>query len=182
MHKGRDEHRFAATAGVRVERNDRHCVVYRGTRAALIAAGLARPEHFPEGQRRFSWHFPKSGVNWGVRRKSGETYCLTKLKDPQGTVDAELAVFYRCAEGAARRDPRFQLFLQKVASDTAAADSPPAREVRNTAHRAPVPARAASRPAAKARSGAQANASNLETLAFATLLLGLTVYLWTRQG
>lgn len=184
MHKGRDEHRLAATAGVRVERNDRHCVVYRGTRAALIAAGLARPGHFPEAQRRFSWHFPKSGVNWGVRRKSGEVYCLTKLKDPQGIVDAELTAFYRCAEGAARRDTRFQLFLQQTACAAKAADSLPAREVGDAAHRALTPAlpRPAGRPARAARSGAPANASSLETLAFATLLVGLTVYLWTRQG
>lgn len=182
MQKGRDEHRLAATAGVRIERNDRHCVVYRGTRAALIAAGLARPGHFPEGQRRFSWHFPKSGVNWGVRRKHGEMYCLTKLKDPQGVVEAELAAFYGCAEGAARSDTRFQRILQQIVSDTQAAPSP-ASVGRDAAQRplTALPVRAASQPG-RMRSVGEANAANLETLAFATLLVGLTVYLWTRQG
>ena len=55
MHKGRDG-RQINTTGVRIERNDRHCVVYRGTRTALIDAGLAGPEHFPDVNRRLTWH------------------------------------------------------------------------------------------------------------------------------
>ncbi|HEX6003333.1 MAG TPA: hypothetical protein VFZ14_04995 [Burkholderiales bacterium] len=166
MQKGRDGYRLTV-AGVRIERNDRHCVVYRGTRYALIAAGLASPRNFPEGQRRFLWHFPKNGVNWGVRRKSGEIYCLTKLKDHQGVVDAELAAFYRTAAGAARQDTGFQRFLAQIGAPVPAAARLPRPSL------AFAPARAAQ--------SAHPPRAGLETVALATLLFGVTVYLLSRQ-
>ena len=178
MQKGRDGQQISTT-GVFVERNDRHCVVYRGTRTALIAAGLAGPRHFPEGQRRFSWHFPKSGTNWGIRRRSGDVYCLTKLKDRHGTVDAEIAAFYRSAEDEARRDAKFQRFLDQVR--------------RGAEHRAPGSAAPVSQSVAAVAAATghtvpgqvavrAAPTSSLETLAVATLVFGLTVYLWNRQA
>lgn len=172
MQKGRG-YRLATTRGVCVERNDRHCVVYRGARSALIAAGLARPAHFPEGPRRFSWHFPRSGINWGVRRKSADMYCLTKLKDPQGVVEAELAAFYRAAEVEARRDTRFQDFLQRVQGGALGAATG-VGQLSSTS--------AADRRASRAHVVARAPATGLETLAVATLLVGLTVFFWTRQS
>lgn len=174
MHKGRDG-RQITSAGVYVERNDRHCVVYRGTRAALIEAGLAGPEHFPEGHRRLTWHFPKSGANWSIRRKAGEIYSLTKLKDRRGVVDAELNAFNRAAAAEARRDPAFQRFMegmrhsreragQSTPSNVAlpGADWPAARPARGASQRAATP-------------------GGLEAIAVATFLVGFTIYLWTRQ-
>lgn len=181
MQKGRDEHRLAATTGVRVERNDRHCVVYRGTRAALIASGLARPAHFPEGQRRFSWHFPRTGINWGVRSKGRDVYCLTKLKDGRGVVEAELAAFYRLAEMQARRDTRFQLFLQQIQGDSEDVHGPSGDARRSQPAAALTPTRTAPTYRHPSRS-ADRPTSGLETLAVATLLVGLTMYLWTRQA
>ena len=166
MQKGRDGYGLTV-AGVCVERNDRHCVVYRGTRHALIAAGLASPRNFPEGQRRFLWHFPRNGVNWGVRRKSGDVYCLTKLKDHQGVVEAELASFYRTAAGAAREDTGFQRFLSKIGAPLPAVG------------RMPRPSLAFAPGAAPST---RMPASGLETVALATLLFGVTVYLLTRPS
>lgn len=179
MQKGRDG--YQTTTGVCIERNDRHCVIYRGTRAALIAAGLARPGHFPEGQRRFSWHFPKSGVNWGVRRKGGDVYCLTKLKDPQGIVEAELTVFYRSAGRAARRDAGFQSFLAQMQREAVRLGE---AVLSSDTQRPSIPSRAAGvRRTSGNGGGARApNTSGLESLAVATLLFGLTVYFWTRQA
>jgi hypothetical protein len=177
MQKGRDGQQISTT-GVFVERNDRHCVVYRGTRTALIAAGLAGSRHFPEGQRRFSWHFPKSGTNWGIRRRGGDVYCLTKLKDRHGTVDAEIAAFYRSAEDRARRDAKFQRFLDQVrAGAEHRAPRPVAPLTQSVAAVAAAGHAEPSRVAARA-----APTSSLETLAVATLVFGLTVYLWTRQA
>jgi hypothetical protein len=166
MQKGRDGYRLTM-GGVRVERNDRHCVVYRGTRHALISAGLASPRNFPEGQRRFLWHFPRNGVNWGVRRKGGDNYCLTKLKDHRGVVEAELSAFYRTAAGAAREDTRFQRFLAQIGAPLPCV-APPARPSLAFA------------PGSAGQAG-RASKSGLETLALATLLFGVTVYLLTRQ-
>lgn len=173
MHKGRDG-RQINTTGVRIERNDGHCVVYRGTRTALIEAGLAGPEHFPDATRRLIWHFPKTGANWGVRRRAGGIYSLTKLKDRRGLVDAELEAFQRVAVAEARRDPAFQRFLAGVRSST----EPRGASAGDT-HTQPATAAAfagtpGSRPAARA--------SSLDTIAVATLLFGVTLYLWSRQG
>jgi hypothetical protein len=166
MHKGRDG-RQINTTGVRIERNDRHCVVYRGTRTALIEAGLAGPEHFPEVTRRLTWHFPSSGANWGIRRRAGGIYSLTKLKDRRGLVDAELETFQRAAVAQARRDPAFQRFLAGARGTQA-----PVALVRETQpHRAMAAAPAL---------GSRAN--GLDAIAVATLLFGVTLYLWSRQG
>ncbi|MGQ0751497.1 MAG: hypothetical protein ACT4PS_13250 [Betaproteobacteria bacterium] len=169
MHKGRDG-RQINTTGVRIERNDRHCVVYRGTRTALIEAGLAGPEHFPDVNRRLTWHFPKAGANWGIRRRAGGVYSLTKLKDRCGLVDAELEAFQKAAVAEARRDPAFQRFLAGVgrASETGA------RDMRLRPATAAFAAMPALRPAART--------SGLEAIAVATLLVGVTLYFWSRQA
>ena len=168
MHKGRDG-RQINTTGVRIERNDGHCVVYRGTRTALIAAGLAGPEHFPDVTRRLTWHFPRTGANWGIRRRAGGIYSLTKLKDRRGLVDAELVAFQRVAVAQARQDPAFQRFLAGVRG--AEALGAPVHEAQPLRARAAVPAL---RPTARA--------SGLDAIAVATLLFGVTLYLWSRQG
>lgn len=177
MQKGRDGQQVS-TSGIHIERNDRHCVVYRGTRAALVAAGLAGPDHFPEGRRRFSWHFPKSGTNWGISRRSGGVYCLTKLKDRDGAVDAEIAAFYRSARKEASRDSNFQRFLAQVQGGArrplAGTGSPAALHCGVAA-----PNGHAARERPPNRTSAT---GSLETLAVATLLFGLTVYLWNRQA
>lgn len=103
-----------AKAAVCMERNDRHFVVYRGTREALVAAGLAKPEHFPRGKRHLSWRYPRFGENWGIRRKNGNVYCLTKLKDRHGMVDAEVGAFRLAAAAEAQRDTAFQRFTSGV--------------------------------------------------------------------
>ena len=171
MHKGRDG-RQINTTGVRIERNDRHCVVYRGTRAALIDAGLAGPEHFPDVNRRLTWHFPKAGANWGIRRRAGGLYSLTKLKDRRGLVDAELEAFQKAAVTEARRDPAFQRFLAGVGR----APEPGA----NARNMLMQPATAVA--IAGGRASHTARTSGLETIAVATLLVGVTLYLWSRQG
>lgn len=169
MHKGRDG-RQINTTGVRIERNDRHCVVYRGTRAALIDAGLAGPEHFPDVNRRLTWHFPKAGANWGIRRRAGGIYSLTKLKDRRGLVEAELEAFRKAAVAEARRDPAFQRFLAGVGR----VPEPGARD--GLRRYATATAIAGSRGSHTGRTG------SLETIAVATLLVGVTLYLWSRQG
>jgi hypothetical protein len=169
MHKGRDG-RQSNSVGVRIERNDRHCVVYRGTRTALIDAGLAGPEHFPDVNRRLTWHFPKTGENWGIRRRAGGIYSLTKLKDRRGLVDAELAAFQRAAVAEARRDPAFQRFLAGV--HRAPEPGTDARDIRVCAAAA-IAAPVSRRPA---------RTNGLEAIAVATLLVGVTIFLWSRQG
>jgi hypothetical protein len=171
MYKGRDGRQINAI-GVRIERNDRHCVVYRGTRAALIEAGLASTAHFPDASKRFTWHFPKSGTNWGIRRRTGGVYSLTKLKDKQGLVDAELKAFSRAALTAARADSGFRRFMDRVQSAT-----PLASPNEPSLTLSPWPE-------GRGRAGGALAASpgGLETIAVATLLFGLTIYLWSRQG
>lgn len=180
MHKGRDG-RQITSAGVYVERNDKRCVVYRGTRAALIEAGLTGPEHFPEGHRRLTWHFPKSGANWSIRRKAGEIYSLTKLKDRRGVVDAELDAFNRAAVAEARRDPAFQRFMEGMRHSRERAGQSAASDMRG--QRSALPG--ADGPTARHASGASPRAATpggLEAIAVATFLVGFTIYLWTRQA
>ncbi|MGQ0524520.1 MAG: hypothetical protein ACT4P8_12770 [Betaproteobacteria bacterium] len=168
MHKGRDG-RQINTTGVCIERNDRYCVVYRGTRAALIEAGLAGPGHFPDAHRRLTWHFPKAGTNWSIRRKTGGVYALTKLKDSRGIVAAELDAFRTARVAEARRDSGFQRFLDALAP---ASGAPHARTQEAATER-------------HARRGAMRGTeqlNGLETVAVATLLLGFTIYFWTRQA
>jgi hypothetical protein len=182
MHKGRHG-REITTAGVYIERNDRHCVIYRGTREALIAAGLASPANFPEGNRRLSWHYPKSGENWAMRRKAGDVYCFTKLKDGRGLIDAEVTAFKLAATAEARRDAGFQRFMERMrhgleqvdrgprALDARSTSKPSFRDfTRGRQNDSPVVAR---RPA---------QAGNFERLAVTTLLVGITIYFWMRQA
>jgi hypothetical protein len=172
MYKGRDGRQINAI-GVRIERNDRHCVVYRGTRAALIEAGLASTAHFPDASKRFTWHFPKSGTNWGIRRRTGGVYSLTKLKDKQGLVDAELKAFSRAALTAARADSGFRRFMDRVQS----AEPMPS-------HNEPASLTFTPWPEGRARAAGgvlTASPGGLETIAVATLVFGLTIYLWSRQ-
>lgn len=172
MYKGRDGRQINAI-GVRIERNDRHCVVYRGTRAALIEAGLASTAHFPDASKRFTWHFPKSGTNWGIRRRTGGVYSLTKLKDKQGLVDAELKAFSRAALAAARADTGFRQFMDRVQR---AELMPPNNEPASLTF-TPWPEKRT-----RAAGGVAINSpGGLETIAVATLVFGLTIYLWSRQ-
>lgn len=181
MHKGRDG-RQINWAGVCVERDDRHCVVYRGTRAALIEAGLAGQEHFPEGQRRLTWHFPKSGANWSIRRKAGEIYSLTKLKDRRGVVDAELDAFNRAAVAEARRDPAFQRFMEGMRHSRVRAEQSAASDTRGQTSALPDAKRSPARHASAASARAATPPAGLEAFAVATFLVGFTIYLWTRQA
>jgi hypothetical protein len=173
MHKGRDG-RQINTTGVCIERNDRYCVVYRGTRAALIEAGLAGPGHFPDAHRRLTWHFPKAGANWSIRRKTGGVYALTKLKDPRGIVAAELDAFRTARVAEARRDSGFQRFLDGLAL---AGIAPHAR----AKAWGPIE-EATERRASHGATRAAEQLNGLETIAVATLLLGFTIYFWTRQA
>jgi hypothetical protein len=182
MQKGRHR-REITTTGVYIERNDRHCVIYRGTREGLIAAGLAKPGNFPEGNKRLSWHYPESGENWAMRRKNGDVYCFTKLKDGRGLVDAEVAAFKLAAAAEARRDASFQRFMERMRHGLERADSgiplPAARSTQNPSfpdfsHGRQNDSRAAER--------RPAQAGNFERLAVTTLLVGITIYFWMRQA
>jgi hypothetical protein len=171
MQKGRHG-REITTGGVYIERNDRHCVIYRGTREALIAARLAKSANFPDRNKRLSWRYPKSGENWGLRRKNGDLYWLTKLKDARGTIDAEIEAFKQAAAAQARGDSQFQHFMARMRCGTERAK---AADDQLTG--------GASLSNAK-MNGARVPEQNsgLERVAIATLLLGLTVYFWTRQA
>lgn len=173
MQKGRHG-REITTAAVCIERNDRHRVVYRGTREALIAAGLAKPENFPEGNGRLSWHYPRFGQNWGLRRKKGDVYCLTKLKDRHGVVDAEVETFKLVAAARAQRDAGFQRFMERMrAGVERTATKVPARVAQN-------PFRAVSHdPKRDLEPGLTVG---LERLAAAALLVGITIFFWTRRA
>jgi hypothetical protein len=177
MQKGRHG-REITTGGVYIERNDRHCVIYRGTREALIAAGLAKSTNFPDGKKRLSWWYPKSGENWGIRRKNGELYWLTKLKDARGTIDAEIEAFKQAAAAQARGDSQFQQFMARMRCGTERAKAADDRLTGGTS--CSDMSREAKKPRLPARVPEQNSA--LERVAVATLLLGLTVYFWTRQG
>jgi hypothetical protein len=174
MQKGRHG-REITTAGVYIERNDRHCVIYRGTREALVAAGLAKSANFPDGNKRLSWRYPKSGENWGIRRKSGDIYRLTKLKDGRGNIDAEIEAFKRAAAAQARGDSKFQHFMARMRSGTERAKAADDR-FKGGASFSDIP---------RAASGLSARVpeqnGGLEGLAVATLLVGLTLYFWMRQ-
>ena len=182
MQKGRHG-REITTAGVYIERNDRHCVIYRGTREALIAAGLAKPGNFPEGNKRLSWHYPKSGENWAMRRKNGDVYCFTKLKDGRGLVDAEVAAFKRAATAEARHDASFQRFMERTRHGLERADrgiqAPAARSARNPSFNDFTRGRQNDSRAAERR---PAQAGSFERLAVTTLLVGITIYFWMRQA
>lgn len=148
MQKGRHGSEIT-TAAVCIESNDRYRVIYRGTREALIAAGLAKPENFPEGTGRLSWHYPRFGQNWGIRRRNGDVYCLTKLKDRRGMVDAEVQAFRLAAAARARRDVSFQRFMERT---------------RTGGEREP------------------GQTGSVERLAVAALLVGITIFFWTRRA
>jgi hypothetical protein len=182
MQKGRHG-REITTMGVYIERNDRHCVIYRGTREALIAAGLVKSANFPGGNKRLSWRYPKSGENWGIRRKNGDLYWLTKLKDARGVIDAEIEAFKLAAATQARGDPQFQHFLERMRRGTERAHGGAKAADDRLAGGASFSAisRDAKKTGLAARMPEQQN-SALERVAVATLLLGLTVYFWTRQA
>lgn len=177
-----------ATAGVCIERDEPYFVVYRGTREALLAAGLTKPENFPEGKKRLSWHYPRTGENWGIRRKKGNVYCLTKLKDRRGIVDAEVAAFKLAAAAEAKRDAGFQRFLGRMRFGIKRADSgPKAPDAATTQsrHRA-IPDFPHGHGNGSARQQqisylASGHADSLGRLAVATLLAGITLYFWMRK-
>jgi len=177
MQKGR-QGREITTGGVYIERNDRHCVIYRGTRQALIAAGLAKSANFPDGNKRLSWRYPKSGENWGIRRKNGDLYWLTKLKDARGIIDAEIEAFKQAAAAQARGDSQFQHFMARMRCGTEHAKAADDRLTGGGSFSG------MSRDAKKNGLAARVPEQNsaLERVAVATLLLGLTVYFWTRQA
>jgi hypothetical protein len=184
MQKGRLG-REITTTGVYIERNDRHCVIYRGTREALIAAGLVKSANFPGGNKRLSWRYPKSGENWGIRRKNGDLYCLTKLKDARGIIDAEIEAFKLAAAAQARGDPRFQHFMERMRRGTERADgSAKATDDRLAGRFFGNISRGAKNHAGQRGLAGRVpeQNSNLERLAVATLLVGITLYFWTRQA
>lgn len=169
------------TTGVCIERDDRYYVVYRGTREALIAAGLAKPEHFPGEKKHLSWHYPAAGENWSIRRREGKLYCLTKLKDKRGIVDQELAAFKLAAAARARGDSAFQGFLQRVRDGISRRES--ARVARSGKVRAtPCGEARIAAPYARSPQPAGRHADALGRLALGTLLAGITLYLWLRKS
>lgn len=174
MQKGEHGRDITATA-VCIERNDRHRVVYRGTRHALIAAGLVKPENFPEGNGRNSWHYPRVGQNWGLRRKNGDVYCLTKLKDRRGIVDAEVEAFKRVAAARARRDAGFQRFMHRMRAGAERTSVSPVTQI-------PAQDRDIAFGPHRIAESAPGHIGGFERLAAAALVVGITIFFWTRRA
>lgn len=170
-------------AGVCIERDEQYFVVYRGSREALIAAGLAKPKHFPPGKKRLSWHYPAVGENWSIRHRYGNVYCLTKLKDRRGIVDNEVGAFKLAAAARARGDTAFQRFLLRLRSGLTRREGARGAPISGTRF---VPGWDARRGAASAAphsriSQGRGQADSLGWLAIGTLLAGVTLYLWSRK-
>jgi hypothetical protein len=107
-----------------------------------------------------------------LRRKKGDVYCLTKLKDRRGLVDVEVETFKLVAAARARRDAGFQRFMERMRAsvERTAIKAPPAR----------VPLSDVSHD--RKRDLEPGLTVGLERLAAAALLVGITIFFWTRRA
>ena len=130
-------------------------------------------------------HSPRlfaAAVRAEERRRDAEELLVAALLDAgradsaatwaSGLVEAELEAFQKAAVAEARRDPAFQRFLAGVGRALE-----PGADARNMLMRPATAVAIAGR-----RATHSTRTSGLETIAVATLLVGVTLYLWSRQG